>query len=358
VTTAATAWMVTALAAPTEALEIQMVSVPEPGAGQVRITVEAFCLDFNDVDTIRGRYGLLRFEPPFVIGMAAAGTVEAVGPGCEGLLGRRVVGTTVGVQGAYASAALLDGAMIQQVPAWLSADEAMAMYFPYQLSFLALHVRGRVTPGDVVLVHAAAGGVGSAAVQLAKALGATVIATAGTDEKVAFCLSQGADYAVNYRSSDFVAFVDDITNGRGVDVAFDTVGGAVTTDTFRTMAFNGRHLIIGFASGIEAEEHPLPIQPSIYGNFDLVGICFAYAESPRPARPFGMNFLSTGQGVDIWSRILHLTRAGSIHPVIGRRIEFAEVPAELEALERRETTGRTVVHAPANGDAPNAQKEP
>jgi NADPH:quinone reductase len=163
---------------------------------------------------------------------------------------------------------------------------------------------------------------------------------------------------VNYRSSDFVAFVDDITNGRGVDVAFDTVGGAVTTDTFRTMAFNGRHLIIGFASGIEAEEHPLPIQPSIYGNFDLVGICFAYAESPRPARPFGMNFLSTGQGVDIWSRILHLTRAGSIHPVIGRRIEFAEVPAELEALERRETTGRTVVHAPANGDAPNAQKEP
>ena len=136
-----------------------------------------------------------------------------------------------------------------------------------------------------------------------------MIGTAGTDEKVAFCLAQGADYAVNYRSADFVAFVDDVTNGRGVDVAFDTVGGAVTTDTFRTMAFNGRHLIIGFASGIEAEEHPLPIQPSIYGNFDLVGICFAYADSPRPARPFGMNFLSTAQGVEIWSRLLQLTQA-------------------------------------------------
>ena len=354
--TTAMAWMVTKLAAPSDALEIQAVHVGEPGPNQVRIAVETFCLDFNDVDTIRGRYGLLRFEPPFVIGMAAAGTVEAAGPGCEGLLGRRVVGTTVGVQGAYASAALLDGAMLQQIPAWLGVDEAIAMYFPYQLSYLALRVRGRVAQGDVVLVHAAAGGVGSAAVQLAKALGATVIGTAGTDEKVAFCLSLGADYAVNYRDGDFVAFVDDVTNGRGVDVAFDTVGGAVTTDTFRAMAFNGRHLIIGFASGIEAEEHPLPIQPSIYGNFDLVGICFAYADSPRPARPFGMNFLSTAQGVDIWSRMLHLTRTGSIRPVIGRSVEFSEVPVQLEALERRETIGRTVVRTPAGVDAPDRQR--
>jgi NADPH:quinone reductase len=352
-TTVATAWMVTRLAAPTDALEIQTVDVAEPDANQVRIAVEAFCLDFNDIDTIRGRYGLLKFEPPFVIGMAAAGTVDAVGPGCEGLLGRRVVGATTGVQGAYASAALLDGAMLQQLPAWLSSAEGVAMYFPYQLSYLALYVRGRVARGDVVLVHAAAGGVGSAAVQLAKAFGATVIATAGTDEKVEFCRSLGADYGVNYRSDDFVAFVDDVTNGRGVDVAFDTVGGEVTTETFRTMAFNGRHLIIGFASGIEAEEHALPIQPSIYGNFDLVGICFAYANSPRQARPFGMNFLSTARGVDIWSRILHLTRAGTIRSVIGQQIEFADVPAGLEALERRETTGRTVVRPPPDsGRAP------
>jgi NADPH2:quinone reductase len=347
------AWMVTRLGAPTDALEIQTVEVGEPGINQVRVDVEAFCLDFNDIDTIRGRYGLLKFEPPFVIGMAAAGTVDAAGPGCEAMLGRRVVGTTAGVQGAYASAALLDGATLQLLPRWLSAADGMAMYFPFQLSDLALRVRGRVAPGEVVLVHAAAGGVGSAAVQLAKSLGATVIGTAGTDEKVEFCRSLGADYGVNYRNEDFVAFVDDVTNGRGVDVAFDTVGGAVTTETFRAMAFNGRHLIIGFASGIEAEERPLPIQPSIYGNFDLVGICFAYVDSPRPARPFGMNFLSTAQGVDIWNRILQLSRAGTIRPVIGRQIEFADVPAGLEALERRETTGRTVVvvSTPDGGEA-------
>ena len=222
------------------------------------------------------------------------------------------------------------------------------MYFPYLLSYLALRVRGRTGPGDVVLVHAAAGGAGSAAVQLAKAFDATVIATAGTDEKVDFCRSLGADYGVNYRSEDFVAFVDDVTNGRGVDVAFDTVGGAVTTETFRVMAFNGRHLIIGFASGIEEEERPLPIQPSIYGNFDLVGICFAFVDSPRTTRPFGLNFLSTAQGVDIWSHILHLARAGTVRPVIGRQIEFTEVPTGLQALERRETTGRTVVRPPAS----------
>jgi NADPH2:quinone reductase len=344
--------MVTRLGPPTEALETQTVEVGEPSANQMRVAVEAFCLDFNDIDTIRGRYGLLGFEPPFAIGMAAAGMVEAVGPGCEALLGRRVVGTTAGVQGGYASVALLDGATTQQIPWWLSTPDAMAMYFPYQLSYLALYIRGRLSPGDVVLIHAAAGGVGSAAVQLAKALGATVIATAGTDEKVDFCQSLGADYGVNYRSQDFVAFVDDVTNGRGVDLAFDTVGGAVTTDTFRAMAFNGRHLIIGFASGIEGEERPLPIQPGIYGNFDLVGVCFAYVDSPRPARPFGMNFVSTAQGIDIWNRILHLTRAGTIRPVIGRQIGFADVPTGLEDLEQRATMGRTVVCIPQNGRTP------
>ena len=245
--TSATAWVVSRLAAPTDAVEIQTVEIADPAANQVRIRVEAFCLDFNDTDTIRGRYGLLKFEPPFVIGMAAAGTVEAAGPGCEALLGRRVVGATAGVQGGYASVALLEGASLQQLPGWLSAADGIAMYFPYLLSYLALRVRGRVGTGDVVLVHAAAGGAGSAAVQLAKAFGATVIATAGTEEKADLCRRLGADYAINYRSQDFVAYVDDVTNGRGVDVAFDTVGGGVTTETFRVMAFNGRHLIIGFA---------------------------------------------------------------------------------------------------------------
>jgi NADPH2:quinone reductase len=347
----ATAWVAAALGAPTDVLEIRTLDVGPPGPRQVRVATETFCLDFNDIDTIRGRYGLLKLEPPFVVGMVAAGVVDAVGPGAEALLGRRVVGVTVGVQGGYASAALLDAATVQTLPSWLSFVDGVAMYFPYLVGWLALRARGRITAGDVVLVHAAAGGVGSGVVQLAKAFGATVIATAGSDEKIEFCRELGADYAINYRQNDFVAFVDDVTNGRGVDIAFDTVGGQVTTDTFRTMAFNGRHLIVGYAADITLEERPVSLQPSIYGNFDLVGICFSFVDDPRLTRSLGMNFLTTPDGLRIWASILQMANQGQIRPVVGREIEFTDVPRMLEAIENRQTMGRTVVRAPERPDS-------
>ena len=173
--------------------------IPAPGPNEVRIAVRAFCLDFNDIDTIYGRYFLLPFEPPFVPGMAAAGVVEAAGPGAEALLGKRVVGTAPWVPKVRTRpTALLGASSVQLLPSWLSFTDAAAMYFPYVLGWLAIRTRARVQAGDVVLVHAAAGGIGSGVVQLAKAFGATVIATAGTDEKVKFCYELGADYAVNY----------------------------------------------------------------------------------------------------------------------------------------------------------------
>jgi NADPH2:quinone reductase len=342
----ATAWVAASLGRPTEALEVRTVNVGLPGPNQVRVACETFCLDFNDIDTIYGRYGLLKLEPPFVVGMVAAGVVDATGPGAEALLGRRVVGVTVGVQGGYASAALLDAATVQTLPSWLNFVDGVAMYFPYLLGWLALRERGRVKAGDVVLVHAGAGGMGSGAVQLAKAFGAVVIATAGSDEKIEFCRQLGADYAFNYRSGDFVAYVDDVTNGRGVDIAFDTIGGEVTTDTFRTMAFNGRHLIVGYAADITLEEQPVNIQPSIYGNFDLVGICFAFVDDPRLTRSLGMNFLTRADGIRIWGEVLQMAQCGLIRPVVGREIAFTEVPGMLESIERRESMGRIVVHAP------------
>jgi NADPH2:quinone reductase len=195
-------------------------------------------------------------------------------------------------------------------------------------------------------VHAAAGGIGSGVVQLAKAFGATVIATAGSDEKVDFCHGLGADYAINYRTNDFVAYVNDVTNGHGVDIAFDGVGGQVTIDTFRTMAFNGRHLIVGYASDIALEERMVSIQPSIYGNFDIVGICFSFVDDPRAAHAFGMNFLTRAEGLRMWGDILQMAKRGQIRPVVGREIDFNDVPSLLEAIERRETMGRTIVRAP------------
>ena len=342
----ATAWVAARLSAPTEALEVQTVEIPPPGPNEVRIAVKAFCLDYNDIDTIYGRYFLLPFEPPFVPGMAASGIVEAAGPGAETLLGKRVVGCTVGAKGSYASSALLNVSSVQLLPSWLSFTDGAAMYFPYLLGWLAIRVRARIQAGDVILVHAAAGGIGSGVVQLAKAFGATVIATAGTDEKVKLCYELGADYAINYSTDDFVGYVADVTNGRGVDIAFDTIGGQVTQDTFRAMAFNGRHLIVGFSADIGVEEHPISLQPGIYGNFDLCGVCFAFVDNPRGPRAFGLNFLATADGVRIWADILQLAQQGKIRPVIGRQIAFEGVPAGLTAQENRQTTGRTVVLAP------------
>jgi len=342
----ATAWVATRLGRATEALEVRTVEVGGPGPNQVRVSVETFSLDFNDIDTIHGRYGLLKFDPPFVPGMVAAGIVDAAGPGAEALLGRRVIGVTVGVQGGYATSALLDAATVQTVPNWLTFVDATAMYFPYLLGWLALRERGRLREGEIVLVHAAAGGVGSGVVQLAKALGAVVIATAGSDEKVDFCRSLGADHAVNYNTEDFVGYVDDVTNGHGVNLAFDSVGGQVTLDTFRTMAFNGRHLIVGYAADITLEEQPLNLQPSIYGNFDLVGICFAFVDDPRLTHSLGMNFLARSDGIRIWDDILQMTMADRIRPVVGQEIDFDAVPRLLEMIERRETIGKTVVRAP------------
>jgi NADPH2:quinone reductase len=342
----ATAWVAARLGAPSDALEIATVQVGPPGPNQVRVQTDVFCLDFNDIDTIYGRYGLLKFDPPFTPGMAAAGVVDAVGPGAEGLLGRRVVGTSDGAKGAYSSAVVLNAASVQTLPSWLSSVDAMAMYFPYMLGWLALRERARVKSNDVVLVHAGAGGVGSGVVQLAKAFGAVVIATAGSDDKVRFCRELGADFAVNYRAEDFSRYVDDVTNGQGVDIAFDSVGGQVTLDTFKTMAFNGRHLIIGYAADIALEEQPVNLQPGIYGNFDISGVCFAFVDDPRPARMLGMNFLTRADGIRMWGHILRMRQRNQISPVVGRQIDFSEVPGVLEAMERRETMGRTVVAAP------------
>ena len=354
----ATAWIAARLGRATDALEVGTVEIGLPGPNQVRVAVDTFSLDYNDIDTIYGRYGLLKFEPPFVPGMAAAGIVDAAGPGAEALLGRRVVGVAAGAQGGYATAALLDAPSVQTLPSWLSFTDATAMYFPFLLGWLGLRSRGRLQAGETVLVHAGAGGVGSAVIQLAKVFGAVVIATAGSDEKVAFCRQLGADYAVNYRTSDFVAYVDDVTNGHGVDLAFDTVGGQVTKDTYRTMAFNGRHLIVGYAADIALEEQPVSMQPSIYGNFDLVGICIAFVDDPRLTHSLGMNFLTRAQGIAMWDEILQLTQATRIRPVVGSEVAFEQAPLQLEAMERRETMGKSVVKTVGKGGGATATSAP
>ncbi len=239
------------------------------------------------------------------------GVVESAGPGSEYLVGRRIVGIPVGAHGGFAQYAVVDATSAMLIPDWLSDSEGAALHYPFHLSWFSLVERARLQAGETLLVHAGAGGVGSAAIQLGKALGATVIATAGGPEKTAFCRELGADVAIDYRAGGFAEAVLDATFGAGVDVALDSVGGAVTTETFRCMGMNGRQLIVGYAEDITNDGAPILMQPAIYGNFSLLGVCLAYTLDPLAHRlTAGLNWPSRSDGLHAHRKILELLRSG------------------------------------------------
>jgi NADPH2:quinone reductase len=340
----ADAWVATALGDPTEVLTRRRVDVRPPDAGEVRVKVSAFCVNFNDTDIVRGRWMIVPLQPPFVPGMEAMGVVESAGPGSEHLVGRRIVGIPVGAHGGFAEYAVVDATSAMLIPDWLSDSQGAALHYPFHLGWFTLVERARLQPGETLLVHAAAGGVGSAVVQLGKALGATVIATAGGPEKVAFCKDLGADVVIDYREGGFAEAVMDATFGAGVDVALDSVGGSVTAETFRCMGFNGRLMLVGYAEDITNDGAPLSPQPAIYGNFSLCGVCLAYTLDPLATRStMGLNWPSRSDGLLAHRRILELLRAGTVHTVVTSEIAFDDLPEAKERQERRETMGRTVV---------------
>ncbi len=343
----ADAWVATALGDPTRVLERQTVEVPAPGPNEVRVEVSTFCVNFNDTDIVRGRWSVVPLQPPFTPGMEAMGVVESAGPGAEHLVGRRIVGIPVGAHGGFATFSLVDATSAMLIPDWLSDEEGAALHYPFHLSWFSLVERARLEPGESLLVHAGAGGVGSAAIQVGKALGARVIATAGGPEKVEFCRSLGADVAIDYRADGFVDAVMDATFGAGVDVALDSVGGSVTPETFRCMGMHGRHLLVGYAEDIANDGALISPQPAIYGNFSLCGVCLAYAADPLATRmTMGLNWPSRTEGVEAHRRILELMQAGELHTVVTSTVSFDELPEAMERQERRETMGRTVVSLP------------
>jgi len=239
--------------------------------------------------------------------------------------------------------------MAYEMPEDIAEPEAAAIYLPFHLAWLALNMRAKLQPGETLLVHAAAGGIGSAALQMGKHLGARVIATAGSQEKLELCRSLGADVAINYRDG-FAEAVLEATHHLGVDVAFDTVGGAVTEETFGCMAFNGRHLIAGFSSNIGFEDDGITPRQFVYGNFSLYGVCLGFAADSLLFRQMsGCNFLSHADGEKVHEALLDLIRAGKLRPQVGKTASFDEVPQAMEAMRTRQTTGRVVVRVSQGG---------
>ena len=346
------AWQVTRYGTPTEALELREVPEPEPADGEILVRTTASVLNYNEVDGCHGRYLTINPALPFTLGMECVGEVVAAGAGAESWIGRRVTASGRGGTGAHADLVVCSTAMAFEAPGQLTDVEAAAFFYPFHLAYIGLHERGRLATGETVLVHAAAGGVGSAAVQLAAAAGARVFATVGSDDKAPMVNTLGAELVVNYRTHDFVAAVLDATEGRGVDVCFDGVGGTTMMRSLQCLARGGRHLCVGFAAGIEAEEEPMVSGRALcFGNFDLLGVILAYVEPelvpyvgdfvPVPVPRF--NPPTTDIGRRVQERLVEMLAAGTIHPVVGATVPFEGLALALEEMEARRTVGRTVV---------------
>ena len=263
---------------PPDDLVIEDVPTPEPGPGQVVVDVHAAGVNFPDLLMIAGKYQE-KAEPPFVPGNECAGVVSAVGEGVKLISpGDRVVAMPRG--GAFAEQALVDQRVCVPLPPMLSFEQGAGFGVIYGTSYHALKQSANLQAGETVLVLGAAGGVGIAAVELAHAMGATVIAAASSDKKLDFAKEAGADYGINYESEALKDRVRELTDGKGVDVVIDPVGGDMAEQAYRSLAWHGRYLVIGFAAG-DIPKFPLNI--ALLKEASVIGIWWGTWLAKDPA---------------------------------------------------------------------------
>jgi NADPH2:quinone reductase len=329
---------------PAEVLQVRDVDEPEPPAGHVRIRVEAGSLNFNDIHRCRGALVSVPTPPPFTLGMDCCGVVDAAGEGAEAWVGRRVIAITQNALGGLAEAAIAPAVSTFDAPPGLDAAEATAFTLPFHTGGLALLHRAGLAAGEVLLVHAGASGLGTAAIQLGKAVGATVVATAGGPAKAALCRELGADHVVDHTTDDFVEAVLAATGDHGADVVYDLTGGDFVAASWRCVARDGRYVPVGFADDPENGMSGRPLRMACIGNFSIVGVMVAWVEAIDPGmRRFGFNPFGRDVAEEVHGRVLDLLAAGRIRPHVGRRVPMGEAPAALSDHEHRRSVGRTVV---------------
>ncbi|MFC9552572.1 NADPH:quinone oxidoreductase family protein [Rhodococcus sp. NPDC056960] len=322
------AWRVHELGEPRSALQLEEVPDPTAGPGQVLVRVLAAPANFPDVLLCRGEYQITP-PLPFTPGVELCGEVVAVGDGVTRFaVGDRVIGNPNLPGGGFAEMAVMDEVNTFAAPAALDDAEASALSIGYQTSWFALHRRTRLQPGETLLVHAAAGGVGSAAVQLGKAAGAKVIGVVGGPDKVEYCRRLGADLVIDRRTDDFVPLVKEFTGGRGADVVYDPVGGDAYTKSTKCIAFEGRILIIGFAGGTI----PTPgLNHALIKNYSIIGL------------HWGLYKQYNQQAIDdCHEELTRLADSGAIRPLVSERLSLADVADGLGRLGDGSTVGRLV----------------
>ncbi|WP_299616284.1 NADPH:quinone oxidoreductase family protein [Pelagibius sp.] len=310
-----------------ETLRVEELPTPEPGEGQVLLEVAAAGVNFADTLMIAGKYQE-RPAFPFAPGLEVAGRIAALGPGVEGLsVGQRVIGLTD--WGGYAEAALARAADVFPIPDALGWAEAAGFPITYGTAHCALRWHGDLQPGEVLLVHGAAGGVGLAAVEIGKALGARVIATAGGAEKLAIAETHGADDLIDYRKEDIRERVKALTEGRGADVVFDPVGGDVFDASLRAIAWSGRLLVIGFAAGRVPQ---IPANILLVKNVAAMGVYWGSYRKHAPARLAGE-----------FEELFAWFEAGRLKPHVSHKLDLSEAAEAMALLVNRRSTGKVVL---------------
>lgn len=306
-----------------EVLELTERDRPEPGPGEVRIEVEAAGVNFADIMQRRGHYHGGP-EPPFVPGLEVAGVVDAVGDGVDREVGERVVSMVD--NGGYAEYAVADAASLLPIPDGLSVEEAAGFPVQFLTARNCLHEWGGLEEGESVLVHAAAGGVGTAAVQLAREAGAEVFGTASSAAKLDRAAELGCDHPINYETTDFVTIIEEHTD-HGVDLVLDGVGGETSARSLDALAPFGRMVVYGAASGTPGE---LPTDDILFRNHRIVGYHLGRVLRHRPMEVLGAvpelaELLATGALEVQLDRVFELTDAADAHEYIERRQSIGKV---------------------------------
>ena len=321
------AWQMLKLGDPWKGLTIKELDSPRVSRETVRIRVEATDLNFADILQSQGKYQI-KVTPPFTPGLNSLGVVLEAGVNSEFKAGDRIVGPCVAPYGGYAEEAILLSQRCQRVPVELEAIQAMGAHVTHGTSWFALHQRAQLQPGETVLVLAAAGGVGSAAVQMARAHGCWVAAAASGHRKTALCHQLGADLVIDYETEDLYQKIHDVTDGRGVDVVYDPVGGDYFDIARRLVAFEGRLLVVGFASG---RIPSAPVNHALVKNYSIVGVHMAAYREKLP------HLVS-----ECYEELHKFLLEGTYKAIVTDTIEFDALPIALEQLANRSTTGRIV----------------
>ncbi len=319
------AWRVHRNGEPGEVMVLEETDRPTPGAGQVLLKVRAANINFPDALLCRGQYQV-RPPLPFTPGVEVCGESED---------GRRVLATPALPAGGLAQYVVADEAALLPAPEALDDAEAAALHIGYQTGWFGLHRRARLQPGETLLVHAAAGGVGSAAVQLGKAAGATVIGVVGGPEKAAIAGKLGCDLVIDRRSEDIVAAVKEATGGRGADVVYDPVGGDAYAKSVKCIAFEGRVVVVGFAGG----DIPAPaLNHALVKNYSIVGLHWGLYNTKDPAAVRACH-----------DELTRLAAQGVVKPLVSERVPMAEAANAVQRVADGTSTGRIVV-LPEGGD--------